>query len=270
MSDTLYRLGSPKSDEVLKIQQALHSKGYNVGTPDGIFGRMTDAAIRAYQKDNNLVVDGIVGPRTFSALIESADTTKYLHEDDVEKAAAKLGVSVAHIKTISEVESRGSGFTRDGNIALLFERHHMYRSLRRIVGVDEAEVLAIRHPDLVNSRPGGYLRAAAEYERFLRAKKLHEEAALLSASYGRYQIMGFNFKALGYESVNAMFDAFYESEGNQLDGLVRFIMADKLLHKALQENDWATVARRYNGPNYHINQYDTKLEEAYGRFSQVA
>lgn len=267
---TLLRLGSPKSDTVLKLQQALLSKGYAVGTPDGSFGPKTDAAVRAYQKDNNLVVDGIIGERTYNALMSNADTSKFLHELDVENAARKLNVSVAHIKAISEVESKGSGFTSQGNLALLFERHHMYRNLAKLRSRELAESLAFKHPDIVNNHPGGYLKPLAEFERFKRAKTLDRECALLSASYGRYQIMGFNFKALGYTDVEAMYSAFNESEGNQLDGLVRFIMADKVLHKALQENDWATVARRYNGPNYHINKYDTKLTEAFARFSSLA
>lgn len=35
---------------------------------DGIFGKQTDAAIKAFQKENNLTVDGKVGPQTRSAL----------------------------------------------------------------------------------------------------------------------------------------------------------------------------------------------------------
>ena len=45
------------------IQSSLFSRGYNV-TPDGVFGPATEAAVRAFQRDQGLTVDGIVGPIT--------------------------------------------------------------------------------------------------------------------------------------------------------------------------------------------------------------
>ena len=59
----LYRKGSPKSEVVRQIQQALHLY------PDGIFGAMTEEAVKEFQKNNNLTVDGIVGPATLAKLI---------------------------------------------------------------------------------------------------------------------------------------------------------------------------------------------------------
>lgn len=51
-----------------EIQNALHARGYDPGVPDGIRGRRTIAAIRAFQQANGLVADGIVGPLTAKAL----------------------------------------------------------------------------------------------------------------------------------------------------------------------------------------------------------
>ena len=42
--------------------------GYNVGPVDGIFGQKSDAAVKAFQTDQALTVDGIVGPNTWKAL----------------------------------------------------------------------------------------------------------------------------------------------------------------------------------------------------------
>ena len=53
---------------ILEIQQALHAKGFDPGPHDGIRGRRTIAAIKAFQAANGLVADGIVGPKTAAAL----------------------------------------------------------------------------------------------------------------------------------------------------------------------------------------------------------
>lgn len=56
--------------DVREVQMALVAKGFNVGDfgPDGVFGPATDASVRAFQQQNNLRVDGIVGSATRSML----------------------------------------------------------------------------------------------------------------------------------------------------------------------------------------------------------
>lgn len=59
---TLYRKGS-RGEVVRQIQAALHQY------PDGIFGPMTEEAVKEFQKENGLKADGIVGPATLAKLI---------------------------------------------------------------------------------------------------------------------------------------------------------------------------------------------------------
>lgn len=61
---------SNNADEVRRLQNALISAGYNVGSTgaDGIYGKNTEAAVRAYQQATGLAVDGIAGTKTQSAL----------------------------------------------------------------------------------------------------------------------------------------------------------------------------------------------------------
>lgn len=59
----IYKIGSPKSEVVRQIQIALHLY------PDGIFGEITREAVMAFQKNNGLKADGIVGPATLAKLI---------------------------------------------------------------------------------------------------------------------------------------------------------------------------------------------------------
>lgn len=61
------RFGDTGSD-VVYLQQRLTSKGYGVGAIDGKFGNKTLEAVKAFQAENNLMVDGIVGINTWNAL----------------------------------------------------------------------------------------------------------------------------------------------------------------------------------------------------------
>ena len=72
-----YRAGKTmlRGEDVRKLQVDLNMLGFDCGAADGIFGKKTDAAVRAYQAANNLEVDGIVGSKTRCALqlaLESA------------------------------------------------------------------------------------------------------------------------------------------------------------------------------------------------------
>ena len=57
------------SDTVRQVQRALEDRGYFTGGVDGIYGSRTEAAVRQFQMDQGLVIDGIVGPITASKLM---------------------------------------------------------------------------------------------------------------------------------------------------------------------------------------------------------
>lgn len=62
-----------RGDNVLLVQKQLH-----LGE-DGRYGPATEAAVRAFQKKNNLVPDGIVGPKTWTVIFSSVATAGTLH-----------------------------------------------------------------------------------------------------------------------------------------------------------------------------------------------
>ena len=66
------RRGS-KGDSVKECQTLLEKAGYSVGPCgiDGDFGRATLAAVKAFQSDHGLIVDGIVGPKTRKELMKT-------------------------------------------------------------------------------------------------------------------------------------------------------------------------------------------------------
>lgn len=57
---------------VVYLQELLIANGYDPNGVDGYFGPGCDKAVRAFQKDHGLVVDGCVGPATWTALINGA------------------------------------------------------------------------------------------------------------------------------------------------------------------------------------------------------
>ena len=64
---TVLSVGS-RGDRVRGIQKLLGRSGFQAGPADGIFGPMTLRAVLGFQKQSRLWVDGLVGPRTTSAL----------------------------------------------------------------------------------------------------------------------------------------------------------------------------------------------------------
>lgn len=181
-----------------------------------------------------------------------------LTEADFARAAKMLGVEVAAIKAVCEVEAPRGGFYQDGQPTILFERHIFSR---------ETEGKFDHSNPGLSGPPGGYGPSSVQHARLAEAVKLSRDAALRSTSWGKFQIMGFNHEAAGFKVLQAFINAMYVSESAQLDAFVNFIRSNPRMHQALKVKDWAGFARRYNGPNYEKNKYDTKLAAAYGRFS---
>lgn len=187
-----------------------------------------------------------------------------LQPGDFEKAARSLGVEVAALRAVAEVESRGDGFLVDGRPIILYERHIMSRLLTSHDAFMAAAV-ARTHPDIVSTTPGGYKGGITEWERLADAIAINRECALQSASWGMFQLMGFHWRRLGFNSVQAFVNAMYAGEPQQLDAFCRFICTDNALHKALVSRDWLTFARGYNGKAQ--KGYDAKIAAAYKRLT---
>ena len=76
VNNTTLKNGSTGSN-VKEVQKALQAAGYDVGSAgaDGIYGKKTAAAVKQYQKDNGLAVDGIAGVKTLTSLFGSNTST---------------------------------------------------------------------------------------------------------------------------------------------------------------------------------------------------
>jgi len=172
--------------------------------------------------------------------------------------AGSAGIGLPEIWAILAVETAGCGYLADRRPTILFERH----VFRKQTGGKFDE----KAPDLSNSTAGGYGPGGAnQHDRLARAIALDRTAALNSTSWGLGQVMGFNATMVGFTDVEAMVAAMQTSEDEQLGAMFGFIKANKL-HMVLQKKDWTTFARRYNGPEFTKNKYDTKLAAAFTRF----
>ncbi len=73
MAEPVVRTGST-GEAVRQLQQALKDLGYDPGAVDGQFGTKTESAVKAFQRDRGLTVDGIAGEITWLN-IDEADTS---------------------------------------------------------------------------------------------------------------------------------------------------------------------------------------------------
>ena len=246
--------------QVVALQRQLKSLGYDL-KDDGQFGSTTERYVKEVQRQYKLKDDGIVGDKTWAVLNTPNATLKTLTEADYQWAAEFLADDVPSVKAVKEVEAPDGGFLPDGRVTILYERHVMYRQLYAN-GINP-DPIALKYPDLVNKKTGGYLGKAAEYRRLDAAKLIDVNSALESCSWGTYQIMGYHWKLLGFDSVQSFVNKMKESERGQLECFVKFIKANPVLLKAIRSDDWVTFARYYNGSNYRANRYDEKLEAAF-------
>lgn len=181
-----------------------------------------------------------------------------LKRADFEAIAARLNCEWEAVAAVAEVESGPlGGFAADGRLIILYERHLFSRKTNSQFDAS--------HPHLSNRTPGGYpSRQADRWAQLAEAFALHPAAALESASYGRFQVLGQNYPNLGMANAHEYVSKLARSERDQLDAFEGFVRANGLVDE-LQRKDWAGFASRYNGPSYAQNKYDVKMAEAYAR-----
>jgi hypothetical protein len=175
---------------------------------------------------------------------------------DYAAAAQLVPCDEPTIRTVVQVEAGSEGYLSDGRPKILYEAHY-FGHLTQHRFAQYSNISAYSWDRSLYGAAG-----ANQYRRLEAAMALDADAALRSCSWGLPQIMGDNYKMLGYDTVNAMVRSAVRSARDQLLQFVRFIKANGLADE-LQEQRWADFARVYNGPGYAQNAYDTKLEQAH-------
>lgn len=181
-------------------------------------------------------------------------------EAEYKAAAEAYDVPAPSVKAIIEVEAAGDGFLPDGRPKILFEAHHFHA---RTHGQYDAAHPTISQPDWDHARRY-YVGGAGEYDRLAEAKGLNETAALESASWGAGQVMGFNWKSLGFDSVQALV-AHMATAAGQMDAMMRYCRVNNLLDEMRRFPDMdacRAFAAGYNGSGA-VDVYGPKIEQAF-------
>ena len=177
--------------------------------------------------------------------------------------AGQLGVEVAAMRAVAQVEAAGNGRLPDGRPKVLFEAHVFHR-------LTDGKYAA-KYPGLSSKKWDRSLYSntpQGEWERLNQAKLLDERAANCSASWGTFQIMGFNFRTCGAATITDFALGMLRSDDTEAPLVIAFLKADHggRTLAALKAKDWTTFALLYNGPEYAKNAYDVKLAKAYQQF----
>ena len=202
---------------------------------------------------------------------------KTLTTDQKKQIAAFFGLEYKTVSAVMTVESSGHGFDPvTGLILIQFEPYifhkqllaakidHKFEVIYKVVNgikkIDKYKITTGEHI-IINGIEG----QTSEWIAYNIALQINANCAMLSTSFGLGQIMGFNFNAAGFLSVEKMIEKFNESEAEQLMGMLKFITANKLMFAFLKCKTWDKFAALYNGPAYKENNYDIRLQTAYDR-----
>jgi peptidoglycan hydrolase-like protein with peptidoglycan-binding domain len=368
---TILRTGS-RGELVVQLQTILQQVGFSV-IPDGVFGPKTDREVRAYQRTNGLMIDGVAGTETLSRIGSMSSDSSVNEEEevyetqtmhnvfpgenlwgiaqqyygdgsrwkeiakanqlseasvlrvgmvltvpnveakkiDVEplrqgvmpapfhpvysplpgdgmrapdpidlsqlsglqremaeiynekgtylyKKATALGVSTSAVAAILQCESNGKGFSSSGDMIIRFENHIFWDKWGDSHQQQFAEHFQFNpnkrwknhlfRSDVNNPWESFHSNQSKEWEVLNLARELSDSAALESISMGAAQVMGFNYKMIGYDSVQDMFQSMTSSLPAQLDGMFSYIEASSTCMRGLKSNDFYTFASGYNGP----------------------
>lgn len=176
----------------------------------------------------------------------------------LEPLSAKIGIDKSVAVAVIAVESGGSGMGPDGRMIIRFENHLFWSFWGKAnpAAYNQSFVFdqnASWKGHQYRTQPNGpwldvHQNQNSEWAAFNFASTIDAGAAKKSISMGLVQIMGFNNRAIGYASPDAMFAAFAADEKFQLLGFFNFVKNDQRQVDALRNRDYVGFARIYNGP----------------------
>ena len=182
---------------------------------------------------------------------------------DFQNAARELKCEVAAVRAVAEVESGGrTGFDTQKRPKILFEIHLFQKHTNGRFNKS--------HPHLSSSYGSPNRRASYAKDQWKvinEAFALDASAAVKSASWGMFQVLGQNYKMVGWKSLRQFVTDMFASEAQHMRAFLGYCRAANLV-RHLRTKSWASFAAGYNGPDYASNAYHIKMADAYRRYSK--
>lgn len=179
--------------------------------------------------------------------------------------ALKLNVEPSALQAVAQVESAGDGFMKppDDRPKILFEGH----TFKRLTGgMYDLSNPTISYP--YDAKRNKIFYAMDQWKRLEEASALNRPAAVKSASWGMFQIMGFNYAISGFNNVEDFVTAMMSGADAQLEAFSWFLKTSKCVGP-LQRLDWSELALNYNGKDYAAGNYHGKMKAAYERIKAM-
>ena len=190
-----------------------------------------------------------------------------INDNDYATTAKDLGVEKEVLMAIASQESKHTSFKAVKQATILFERHKMYRLLIK-KGNTKASVDALskKYPSIVNEDSGGH-NDMTSYEKLKIAKSIDYDCAIQSCSWGKFQVMGFNYANL-YSSPRELEKAMNMCELQQFKYFVSYLKNTSGMVDALKNKNWERIATLYNGPNWKNQnpEYANNIKRYYNQF----
>lgn len=212
--------------------------------------------IKELQAIIGVKADGIFGPISSGALLSFFVNLRApaITEREELAFAERLGCTLRQLRAVASVESAGSGFDSQGRPKILFERHWFHRLTHG------------EHSPALYSFPryGGY--GISSWTKLAAACAVDPDSAFASASWGKFQVMGFHWSTFGFADSFTLARSTVKSEAAHYELLALYIekhgLLDELRALSRDPDDCKGFAAGYNGPNYARNHYDAKLAAA--------
>lgn len=222
--------------------------------------------------------DGVEEPDII-AKARTTYTGAQITEENWLSAANELGCEIEVIMAIAEQETEklkalGMGaFDKQRRPTILFERHKFGKNTNQKFSEDNPDISGSKEymPGSARDERGKryddgnhYGLFSWQYKKLAKAYTLDPGAALAACSWGKFQIMGENYRACGFNDVKTFVESMCISEVEHLKAVVNFATSTGL-RPALKGKNWASIAAAYNGPRYKRNSYDTQLKNIYDK-----